>query len=71
MVQLSYALINYLLLTKGSRDLILSVVRYGNVMGSGICNSVFLKLMKRYSVTDPAMTRFNIAVKGLKWFCGL
>ncbi len=48
---------------KGSRDLILSVVRYGNVMGSrGSVIPYFLKKAreKDIPVTDPAMTRFNI-----------
>lgn len=51
---------------KGSRDLRLSVVRYGNVMGSrGSVIPFFLK--KRSSgelpITDPEMTRFNISLK--------
>jgi UDP-N-acetylglucosamine 4,6-dehydratase (inverting) len=51
---------------KGSRDLRLSVVRYGNVMGSrGSVVPFFLD--KRASgvlpITDPAMTRFNISLQ--------
>ncbi len=51
---------------RGSRDLRLSVVRYGNVMGSrGSVIPFFLK--KRSSgvlpITDPTMTRFNISLR--------
>ena len=51
---------------KGSRDLRLSVVRYGNVLGSrGSVIPLFLQ--KRSSgvlpITDPAMTRFNISLQ--------
>lgn len=51
---------------KGSRDLKLSVVRYGNVMGSrGSVIPFFLK--KRgggvLPITDERMTRFNISLK--------
>lgn len=56
---------------KGKRDLRLSVVRYGNVMGSrGSVIPLFLKLRNAPSVpiTDPAMTRFNITLdEGVKW----
>jgi len=50
---------------KGSRDLKISVVRYGNVMGSrGSVIPFFIE--KRSSgvlpITDPAMTRFNISL---------
>jgi UDP-N-acetylglucosamine 4,6-dehydratase (inverting) len=51
---------------KGSRDLRLSVVRYGNVMGSrGSVIPFFLE--RRPSgvlpITDPNMTRFNISLQ--------
>jgi UDP-N-acetylglucosamine 4,6-dehydratase/5-epimerase len=51
---------------KGSRDLRLSVVRYGNVMGSrGSVIPFFLQ--KRHEgvlpITDPQMTRFNITLE--------
>jgi UDP-N-acetylglucosamine 4,6-dehydratase len=51
---------------KGRRDIRLSVVRYGNVMGSrGSVIPYFLG--KRASgvlpITDPAMTRFNISLQ--------
>jgi len=51
---------------KGSRDLRLSVVRYGNVMGSrGSVIPFFLE--KRHEgflpITDPQMTRFNITLE--------
>ncbi len=51
---------------KGSRDLLFSVVRYGNVMGSrGSVIPFFLE--KAHSgvlpITDPAMTRFNISLE--------
>jgi UDP-N-acetylglucosamine 4,6-dehydratase len=51
---------------KGSRDLRLSVVRYGNVMGSrGSVIPYFLQ--KRHEgvlpITDPLMTRFNITLE--------
>lgn len=51
---------------KGSRDIVFSVVRYGNVMGSrGSVVPYFLE--KRTSgilpITDPGMTRFNITVE--------
>jgi len=51
---------------KGSRDLVFSVVRYGNVMGSrGSVIPFFLK--KRFDgiipITDKEMTRFNISLE--------
>jgi UDP-N-acetylglucosamine 4,6-dehydratase len=51
---------------RGHRDIRLSVVRYGNVMGSrGSVIPYFLE--KRRSgvlpITDPAMTRFNISLQ--------
>ncbi len=50
---------------KGARDIALSVVRYGNVMGSR--GSVIPFFMKKRSsgilpITDPRMTRFNITL---------
>ena len=51
---------------KGSRDLSFSVVRYGNVMGSrGSVIPFFLKKAPTgvLSITDPAMTRFNISLQ--------
>jgi UDP-N-acetylglucosamine 4,6-dehydratase/5-epimerase len=53
-------------LIKGSRDLTLSVVRYGNVMGSrGSVVPFFLEKKKEgvLPITDPAMTRFNISLQ--------
>ena len=51
---------------KGARDLRLSVVRYGNVIGSRGSVVPFL-LGQRASgvvpITDPAMTRFNISLQ--------
>ena len=50
---------------KGNRDLRLSVVRYGNVMGSrGSVIPFFLEKAKSgvLPITDPAMTRFNISL---------
>ena len=51
---------------KGKNDIIFSVVRYGNVMGSN--GSVIPFFMKKRSegvlpITDPEMTRFNILLK--------
>lgn len=51
---------------KGKRDLRLSVVRYGNVMGSR--GSVIPFFMNRRAsgvlpITDPEMTRFNISLQ--------
>ena len=51
---------------KGSRDLRLSVVRYGNVMGSrGSVIPFFIEKAKtgNIPITDEAMTRFNISLK--------
>ncbi|HWA28504.1 MAG TPA: UDP-N-acetylglucosamine 4,6-dehydratase (inverting) [Lacunisphaera sp.] len=53
-------------LIKGARDLRLSVVRYGNVMGSrGSVIPFFLEKKKTgvLPITDPAMTRFNISLQ--------
>lgn len=50
---------------KGKRDLRLSVVRYGNVMGSrGSVIPFFLDRRKSgvLPITDPRMTRFNISL---------
>ena len=50
---------------KGRRDLRLSVVRYGNVMGSrGSVIPYFLDQKKTgtLTITDPEMTRFNISL---------
>ena len=50
---------------KGTRDLRISVVRYGNVMGSrGSVIPFFLEKAKTgvLPITDPAMTRFNISL---------
>ncbi|MEP0942335.1 MAG: UDP-N-acetylglucosamine 4,6-dehydratase (inverting) [Rhizobiaceae bacterium] len=51
---------------KGRRDLRLSVVRYGNVMGSrGSVIPFFLKQKETgvLPITDPDMTRFNISLE--------
>lgn len=51
---------------KGSRDLRMSVVRYGNVMGSrGSVVPYFLEQRKsgKLPITDTAMTRFNISLE--------
>ena len=51
---------------KGDRDIRFSVVRYGNVMGSrGSVIPFFLENCKHgfFPITDPAMTRFNIAIE--------
>lgn len=51
---------------RGARDLRLSVVRYGNVMGSrGSVIPFFLAQRKTgvLPITDPAMTRFNITLQ--------
>lgn len=51
---------------KGHRDLKLSVVRYGNVMGSrGSVVPFFLERLASgvLPITDPAMTRFNISLQ--------
>lgn len=50
---------------RGHRDLCLSVVRYGNVMGSrGSVIPLFLEKSKQglLPITDPRMTRFNITL---------
>ena len=50
---------------KGGRDLRLSVVRYGNVLGSrGSVIPFFLNQAKNglLTITDPNMTRFNISL---------
>jgi UDP-N-acetylglucosamine 4,6-dehydratase len=50
---------------RGDRNLRLSVVRYGNVMGSrGSVIPFFLEQARRgvLPITDPAMTRFNISL---------
>jgi len=51
---------------KGNRDIVFSVVRYGNVMGSnGSVMPFFLKKRKEgvIPITDPSMTRFNISLQ--------
>ncbi len=51
---------------KGHRDIKLSVVRYGNVMGSrGSVIPFFLERRKTgvLPITDPTMTRFNISLQ--------
>ncbi len=51
---------------KGARDLKLSVVRYGNVIGSrGSVVPFFLAQRKNgvIPITDPTMTRFNISLE--------
>lgn len=51
---------------KGGRDIKLSVVRYGNVMGSrGSVVPFFLekKGAGKFPITDPRMTRFNITLR--------
>jgi UDP-N-acetylglucosamine 4,6-dehydratase len=50
----------------GKRELVFSVVRYGNVMGSrGSVIPFFLEKAKTgvLPITDPAMTRFNILLR--------
>ncbi len=51
---------------KGGRDYRATVVRYGNVLGSrGSVFPLFLKQAQeegRLTITDPAMTRFNISL---------
>ena len=52
---------------KGTNPIRLSVVRYGNVMGSnGSVIPFFLKKKKEgvLPITDPNMTRFNISLQG-------
>ena len=60
--------------TKGKRDIIFSMVRYGNVLGSrGSILTEFIKQSKKNNIliTDKSMTRFNIslndAVKMVDW----
>lgn len=51
---------------KGNREIIFSVVRYGNVMGSnGSVMPFFLKKRAEgiIPITDPSMTRFNISLQ--------
>lgn len=51
---------------KGARDLRLSVVRYGNVMGSRGSVIPFFMSQRKHGVlpiTDPQMTRFNISLQ--------
>lgn len=51
---------------RGTRQIRLSVVRYGNVMGSrGSVVPLFLRLRQDgvLPITDPRMTRFNISVQ--------
>lgn len=50
---------------RGQRDILFSVVRYGNVMGSrGSVIPYFIECAKKKElpITDPEMTRFNIAL---------
>lgn len=52
---------------KGKQEIKLSVVRYGNVMGSnGSVIPFFMKKKKEgvLPITDPNMTRFNISLQG-------
>ena len=52
---------------RGWNDIVFSVVRYGNVMGSnGSVIPFFLKMKKTgvLPITDPTMTRFNISLQG-------
>ena len=52
---------------RGWNDIIFSVVRYGNVMGSnGSVIPFFLKMKKTgvLPITEPTMTRFNISLQG-------
>ena len=51
---------------RGNKDIVFSVVRYGNVMGSnGSVIPFFMKKRKGgvLPITDPNMTRFNISLK--------
>jgi UDP-N-acetylglucosamine 4,6-dehydratase (inverting) len=51
---------------RGNRDILFSVVRYGNVMGSrGSVIPFFLQQKKTgvLPITDPGMTRFNITLQ--------
>lgn len=52
---------------KGDNEIIFSVVRYGNVMGSnGSVIPFFIKKKEegKLPITDPNMTRFNISLQG-------
>lgn len=52
---------------RGWNDIVFSVVRYGNVMGSnGSVIPFFLNMRKTgvLPITDPTMTRFNISLQG-------
>lgn len=52
---------------RGWNNIVFSVVRYGNVMGSnGSVIPFFLKMKKTgvLPITDPTMTRFNISLQG-------
>jgi len=52
---------------RGWNDIVFSVVRYGNVMGSnGSVIPFFLKMKKTgvLPITEPSMTRFNISLQG-------
>ena len=52
---------------KGAQDIVFSVVRYGNVMGSnGSVIPFFINKVKtgKLPITDPSMTRFNISLDG-------
>ena len=52
---------------RGWNDIVFSVVRYGNVMGSnGSVIPFFLKMKKTgvLPITEPTMTRFNISLQG-------
>ena len=52
---------------KGAQDIVFSVVRYGNVMGSnGSVIPFFLNKVKtgKLPITDISMTRFNISLDG-------
>jgi UDP-N-acetylglucosamine 4,6-dehydratase len=52
---------------KGAQDIVFSVVRYGNVMGSnGSVIPFFIEKVKsgKLPITDPSMTRFNISIDG-------
>lgn len=51
---------------RGKQDIVFSVVRYGNVMGSnGSVIPYFLKMRHtgELPITDPEMTRFNITIQ--------
>ncbi|MBA1339684.1 MAG: NDP-sugar epimerase [Pelagibacterales bacterium] len=50
---------------KGKKNICFSIVRYGNVMGSrGSVIPLFLNQVREkfFTITDPAMTRFNITL---------